>query len=76
MVKNISGNNISGHISVKGCDFGNFLHQLVCTMNAQEILQSQLQSDFKNDIVSALTVNGGINQEVSTELQKLTSKKP
>ena len=45
------------------------------TMNAQEILQSQLQSDFRNDIVAALTVNGGINQDVSTELHKLTSKK-
>ena len=44
-------------------------------MNAQEILQSQLQSDFRNDIVAALTVNGGINQDVSTELHKLTSKK-
>ena len=69
------GNNISGHISVEGCDFGNFLHQSGCTMNAQEILQSQRQSDFRNNIVSAHTVNGGINQEVSTELHKLTSKK-
>ena len=75
MVKNSSGYYISGHNSVESCDFGYFSHQLFCIMNAQEILQSQLQSDFKNDIVSALTVNGGINQEVSTELQKLTSKK-
>ena len=44
-------------------------------MNAQEILQSQLQADFHNNIIGALTVNGGINQEVSTELHKLTSKK-
>ena len=44
-------------------------------MNCQEILQSQLQADFKNDIVSALTANGGINQAISTKLQKLTSKK-
>ena len=44
-------------------------------MNCQEILQTQLQSDFKNDIVLALTSNGGINPAISSELQKLTSKK-
>ena len=44
-------------------------------MNCQEILQNQLASDFKNDIVVALTSNGGINPAISTELQKLTSKK-
>ena len=44
-------------------------------MNCQEILQTQLQSDFKNDIVVALTSNGGINPAISSELQKLTSKK-
>ena len=44
-------------------------------MNCQEILQSQLQSDFKNDIVLALTSNGGINPAISSELQKLSSKK-
>ena len=67
--------NISGHISIEGCDLGNILQQSGCTMNAQKVLQSQLQSDFHNNIVSALTVNGGINQAVSTELHKLTSKK-
>ena len=44
-------------------------------MNCQEILQNQLASDFKNDIVGALTSNGGINPAISTELQKLSSKK-
>ena len=44
-------------------------------MNCQEILQNQLASDFKNDIVVALTSNGGINPAISSELQKLTSKK-
>ena len=44
-------------------------------MNCQEILQTQLASDFKNDIVVALTSNGGINPAISSELQKLTSKK-
>ena len=44
-------------------------------MNCQEILQHQLANDFKNDIVVALTSNGGINPAISTELQKLTSKK-
>ena len=44
-------------------------------MNCQEILQNQLQSDFKNDIVLALTSNGGINPAISSELQKLSSKK-
>ena len=44
-------------------------------MKAQEILQSQIQLDFRNDIIGALTSNGGINQQVSTELTKLTSKK-
>ena len=42
-------------------------------MNCQEILQTQLQSDFRNDIVVALTSNGGINPAISSELQKLTS---
>ena len=62
-------------ISVESCDIRFFLHQLIGIMNCEEILQSQLQADFKNDIVSALTVNGRINQTVSMELHKLTSKK-
>ena len=44
-------------------------------MNAQEILQSQIQLDFRSDIISALTTGDGINPQVSTELNKLTSKK-
>ena len=44
-------------------------------MNAQEILQSQIQLDFRSDISNALTIRDGINAQVSTELNKLTSKK-
>ena len=44
-------------------------------MNAQEILQSQIQLDFCSDIINALTVGDGINAEVSSESNKLTSKK-
>ena len=44
-------------------------------MNAQEILQSQIQLDFRSDIISALTSGDGINPQVSTEWNKLTSKK-
>ena len=44
-------------------------------MNAQEILQSQIQLDFRSDIISALTIRDGINPQVSSELNKLTSKK-
>ena len=44
-------------------------------MNAQEILQRQIQLNFRSDIINALTVGDGINAEVSSELNKLTSKK-
>ena len=44
-------------------------------MNAQEILQSQIQLDFRSDIINALTVGDGKNAEVSSEMNKLTSKK-
>ena len=44
-------------------------------MNAQEILRNQIQLDFSSDIINALTVGDGINAEVSSELNKLTSKK-
>ena len=44
-------------------------------MNCQEILQNQLQSDFKNDIVLALTSNGGINPAISSELQNYQVKR-
>ena len=35
----------------------------------------KLQLDFRNDIIGALTTGDGINPQVSTELNKLTSKK-
>ena len=37
-------------------------------MNKQEILQNQIQLDFLTDILNALTVGGGINAQVSTEI--------
>ena len=44
-------------------------------MNAQDILQDQIQLDFRADILNALTVGGGINDRVSAELSKLSNKK-
>ena len=44
-------------------------------MNAQDILQDQIQLDFRADILNALTIDGGINDRVSTELSKLSNKK-
>ena len=35
----------------------------------------RLQLDFRNDIIGAHTTGDGINPQVSTELNKLTSKK-
>ena len=43
-------------------------------MNAQEILQDQIQLDFRSDILNALTVGGDINDQVSTELSKLSNR--
>ena len=44
-------------------------------MNAQDILQDQIQLDFRTDILNALTVGGGINDRVSSELSKLSNRK-
>ena len=44
-------------------------------MNAQEILQNQIQLDFRSDIINALMVGDGINAQVSSELNKLTNNK-
>ena len=44
-------------------------------MNAQDILQDQIQLDFRTDILNALTVGGGINDQVSSELSKLSIRK-
>ena len=44
-------------------------------MNAQDILQDQIQFDFRADILNALTIGGGINDRVSAELSKLSNKK-
>ena len=43
-------------------------------MIAQEILQNQIELDFRSDILDALMVGGGINAQVSSELSKLTNK--
>ena len=44
-------------------------------MNAQEILQDQIQLDFRMDLLNALCLGGGINDQVSSELGKLSNKK-
>ena len=44
-------------------------------MNAQEILHDQIQLDFCTDLLSALSLGGGINDQLSSELGKLSNKK-